>query len=349
MFAASVGFDGSSAERPDRVGVELGCGRISSARRRAPADFRRLSRVASMTMTSLLRSDPPSTVTPTTSAGGAPPVREDQERPLTVISPRSGRATFRELWQARETAWIFALRDIRVRYKQSLIGIGWAVIQPLMTMVVFTVIFGKFAKFDSEGFPFQVFLFAALLPWIYFAASFSLVSSSVMSGARLVQKVFFPRLLLPISATLVPAVDFLASLPVLAVILVWFDVPVQPTVVFAPLFLILMAVVALGVGAFFAVLNVRYRDVPYAIPFFVQLGLYGSGVMYSVPTLPEKWQRILAFNPVATATTGFRWSLIGTDPPRLAHAAIGLTVALVVAAAGIAVFRRFEPTFADTL
>lgn len=270
---------------------------------------------------------------------------------VTVIEPStpSTRAELRELWRARETAFVFAWRDVKVRYKQSLIGIAWAVLQPVMTMVVFTLIFGKFANFPSQGQHYQVFVYSGLLPWAFFSTALTQISTSVVSNRQLVQKVYFPRLILPISGVLVPAIDFLFSAAVLAGLMVWYDVAFHWTILLAPLFLLLLAVTALGVGSVLATINVRYRDVPYAVPFLIQTWLYLSPVIYPANAIPERWQVLLSLNPVVAAITGFRWATLGTPPPTTLQWGLGSAMALLFVVSGFAVYRRFESRFADTI
>jgi lipopolysaccharide transport system permease protein len=270
---------------------------------------------------------------------------------VTIIEssvPRT-RVELRELWRARDLALAFAWRDVKVRYKQSLIGIGWAILQPLMTMVVFTLIFGKFAKFPSQGLDYPVFVYLGLLPWTFFAASLTQISSSVMTNRALVQKVYFPRLMLPISGVLVPAVDFLFSFLVLCGLMAWYHTHIALTVFVAPLFLLLLVVTALGVGAVFATINARYRDVPYAIPFIIQTWLYVSPVIYPINSLPHKWQIVGAFNPVVAAVTGFRWAIAGTAPPSTFTLLVGVAMACLLLYVGFRIYRSWESRFADTI
>jgi lipopolysaccharide transport system permease protein len=280
-----------------------------------------------------------------------PSARPVQQMHLTVIDAELPRARIelRELWRARDMALTFAWRDVKVRYKQSLIGIAWAVIQPLLTMVVFTIIFGKFANFPSQGLPYQVFSYLGLLPWAFFSTALTQISSSVLSNRQLVQKVYFPRLILPLSGVLVPAVDFFFSAIVLAGIMIWFHVSVSINVLLAPIFLLMLVVTALGVGAVFAAVNVRFRDVPYVIPFIVQIWMYVSPVIYPTDALPHKYQVLSAINPLVPAITGFRWAVGGTPPPTSLQLALGSVSALIMLAVGFRVYRRWETRFADTI
>jgi lipopolysaccharide transport system permease protein len=270
---------------------------------------------------------------------------------VTVIDadkPRT-RVELGELWRARELALSFAWRDVKVRYKQSLIGFGWAIIQPLTTMVVFTVIFGKFAKFSSEGLPYPIFVYLGLLPWTFFSSVLSSTGSCLMANRVLVQKVYFPRLILPLSSLLVPAVDFTCSFLILIGMMFYFGVGFQATAPIGLACLLLLSVTALGVGSMLATINARYRDVPYAIPFLIQTWLYLSPVIYAFSSLPSKWRLLLSFNPMVAAIGGFRWAFLGTPPPSPLALGGGITVALLLLLAGFLVFRSAEARFADTV
>src|SRR6476646_6998425 len=270
---------------------------------------------------------------------------------LTVIRPASRipRLNFQELWQYRELALTFVWRDLKVRYKQTAIGVAWALLQPFVTMVVLTLIFGKFAKFPSQNLPYPVFLYAAQLPWTYFSSSCTAASSSISLNASLVTKIYFPRVLLPLAAIMVPFVDFLLASTILGGMMIYFHVGIGPEAVLAPLFILLAAVTALGAGFLFSVANVRYRDVPYVIPFLVQIWFYCSGVIYPIEALKEKWQWILSLNPMTGVITGFRWALVGTPPPHAGQFALSVAMAGLLFLVGLTVFRGFEPRFADTI
>jgi homopolymeric O-antigen transport system permease protein len=265
------------------------------------------------------------------------PIHDDELPALsdrvTVIRPASGvpHLDLRELWVYRELAATFAWRDLKVRYKQSLIGVAWAIIQPVMTMVVFTFIFGTFAHVPSQGLPYPVFSYSGILPWTYFAAALGAASSSLAMNSSLVTKIYFPRVLLPLAAVTVPAVDFVLASSVLFGLMTYYGLSLGPHVLLAPVFMLLAAATAFGVGMFFAVVNVRYRDVPYAIPFIIQIWL------------------ILSLNPMTGVITGFRWALLGTTPPSLRLVALSVVSAIAFLMIGLAVFRRSEPRFADTI
>jgi len=271
--------------------------------------------------------------------------------PVTLIRPsrRSGIPDFGELWRARDLALILAWRDVKVRYKQSLIGIAWAVLQPLLTMVVFTLIFGTFAQLPSQGLDYPVFSMLNLVPWTFMAAVFTLTANSVLSNRMLVQKVHFPLLILPLACILVPLVDFVFSFAVGLGLTAWYGTAIQPTIVLVPLFLLMLGMTAIGLGSFLAVVNVRYRDVPYAVPFLVQLWLFASGVIYAAAALPERYVEIASLNPAIGAITGFRWAVAGTPPPTTSMLVLGVTMTIVFFVGGLVFYRRAESRFADTL
>jgi lipopolysaccharide transport system permease protein len=270
---------------------------------------------------------------------------------LTVIRPaaRWPHLDVREFWHFRELFGMLVWRDVKVRYKQTSIGIAWAIVQPLMLMVVFTLVFGKFAQFSAEGLPYQVFAFSGLLPWTYFASALALSSASVVSNQNLVTKVYFPRVFLPFAASAVPAVDFALAFVVLLGLMAWFSVGIGSAIAMLPFFLALAFVTALGVGLFLSAVNVRYRDVPYAIPFVIQLWMWLSPVAYAVTALPESYQWIFALNPMTGVINGFRWALLGTPAPSPGQLAVSVGAALVFFVGGLAYFRRSEPRFADTI
>ena len=281
-------------------------------------------------------------------ADGGPPGRIPR---VTTIrpAPRWPHLDLPELWHYRELLFTLAWRDVAVRYKQTSIGVTWAILQPFLTMVVFTFVFGRFANFPSGGVPYPIFVYSALLPWTYFASSVSLSSGSLVSNRTLVTKVFFPRELLPLSGVFVPIVDFLLGLAVLFGMMAWFSVWPTTAIVLAPLFLAMAVVTALGVALFLAALNVRYRDVPYAIPFVLQMWLFVSGVVYAISALPERWQWLLALNPMTAVISGFQWGFLGTPAPELGKTLVSVAATVGFLVIGLAYFRRSEPRFADTI
>ena len=264
-------------------------------------------------------------------------------------APRWPHLDVPELWHYRELLFRLAWRDVAVRYKQTSIGILWAILQPFVTMVVFTLVFGKFADFPTLGVPYQLFVLSALVLWTYFASSLSGASSSLVSNKPLVTKVYFPRVLLPLAGVVVPLVDFMFASIVLVGCMAWFHVWPGPALVLAPLFILMALLTALGVALFLSAVNVRYRDVPYAVPFLIQIGLYVSGVVYTITALPERWQWVLAFNPMTAAISGFQWGVIDTPAPDLAKTLVSVASMFVIFVAGLWFFRRSEPRFADTI
>ena len=269
----------------------------------------------------------------------------------TVIRPASRvpRLDFAELWRYRELALTLVWRDLKVRYKQTAIGVAWALLQPFVTMVVLTLVFGKFAQFPSQNLPYPVFLFSAQLPWTYFQSSFTSASASVSVNSPLVTKIYFPRVLLPLAAITVPFVDFVLASSILLGMMVYFHVGVGTEILLSPFFVLLAAVTALGAGLLFSVANVRFRDIPYVIPFLVQIWFYASGIIYPIDSLSERWQWILSLNPMTGAITGFRWAVVGTPAPQAGQFALSVAVAGILFVVGLAVFRGWEPRFADTI
>ena len=265
-------------------------------------------------------------------------------------APRWPHLDVPELWHYRELLGRLVWRDIVVRYKQTFFGVAWAILVPAFTALVYVIIFGKFANFPDGGTPYPSLVIAGVLPMQYFASSLTGSSMSLATNLQLVTKVYFPRALLPLAAVLVPMVDFLVGLPVL-VGLMWFygSWPTGIEVVFAPLFMLLALVTALGAGFLLSAINVRFRDVRYMIPVFLQVLPLLSGVMFAVDQIPEKWQWILSLNPMATVIGGWRWAVLGANMPDPGQMAVGFTVAALIFVGGLAVFRSSEPRFADTI
>jgi homopolymeric O-antigen transport system permease protein len=275
----------------------------------------------------------------------------DRDARVTVIkpAPRWPHLDLPELWHYRELLARLVWRDIAVRYKQTSIGIAWAVVQPFLTMVVFTFVFGRFANFPSKGLPYPIFTYSALLPWTYFAAAVALSSASIVSNRGLVTKVYFPRVLLPLASVTVPIADFLPAFLVLVGMMFWYSVFPTVAILLAPFFLAMALAAALGVGLFLSALNVRYRDVPYAIPFLIQIWLYLSGVVYAISSLPEKWQWVLSLNPMTAVINGFQWGVLGTPAPELTKTLVSIAATVLFVVVGLWFFRRSEPRFADTI
>ena len=266
-----------------------------------------------------------------------------------VLDASGGKSGLTALWQYRELLYFLTWRDIAVRYKQAVLGVAWAILQPVLTMVVFTVVFGQLAKLPSDGVPYPLFSFAALLPWQLFAGALQRAGGSVVASANLVTKVYFPRLLIPVSAVLAGVVDFAVSLVVLAGMMAWYGVPLTWRMLALVPLVVLAIVTALAVGTWFAALNVEYRDVGYIIPFLVQIWMYASPVVYSANMVPTGiWRVVYGLNPMAGVIQGFRWALLGTAPPGdLMWVSVVVVGALL--ASGVAYFRRVERNFADVI
>jgi len=267
------------------------------------------------------------------------------------IEPAQGWVSIdlKELWKYRELIYFFAWRDIKVRYKQTLLGASWAIIQPLFTMVVFSLLFGRLAKMPSEGVPYPIFCFAALVPWMYFANALNQGSSSLVRSSSLIKKVYFPRLVIPISTVLAGAVDFFLSFVVLIGMMFYFGIELRWQIVWLPLFLLLTTVTALGTSLWLTSLSVKFRDVNHLVPFTIQMWMYATPIIYPSSVLPEPWRTVSGLNPLAGVVEGFRWALIGTNTkPGLVIIASALA-ALAVFVSGAFYFCRVEKTFADTV
>jgi lipopolysaccharide transport system permease protein len=253
----------------------------------------------------------------------------------------------RELWAYRDLLYLFVWRDIKVRYKQTVFGFAWAIAQPLLMMIVFSLFFGILAKMPSQGIPYPLFTYSALLPWTLFASGITRASNSLVSESNLIQKVYFPRLLMPLASILSPLVDFLIAFVVLIGLMLYFGYLPGITMLWLPLFLILELMLALGVGLWLSATNVEYRDVAFLVPFLVQVWLFASPVIYSSNFVPERFQVAYGLiNPMSGIIEGFRWAILGTEPPSyLLVASAGIVVAVLVS--GAFYFRRRETAFAD--
>lgn len=274
------------------------------------------------------------------------------ERRTFVIrpAPRWPHLDFGELWHYREVLWTIVWRDIKVRYKQTFLGVAWAVLVPAFTATVYVIVFGKFAKFPAGNTSYPSLVVAGVIPTQYFASALTASSMSLVTNLALVTKVYFPRVLLPFAAVLTPIVDLIFGLPILLVLMAMYGTwPQGIQVITAPAFLFLALVTALGSGFLLASLNVRYRDVPYIIPVFLQVLPLVSGVMYEVDQLPTKWQWILSLNPITTVIAGWRWAILGAPEPNWAHASVGVAVSVTIFLIGLTIFRTSEPRFADTM
>ena len=281
------------------------------------------------------------------------PETEDQyfgHEHVTVIEPQRGwRALdLKELWAYRELLWVLTARDVKVRYKQTVLGFAWAIIQPVMLMIVFSIFFGRLAQMPSDGIPYPIFVYAALLPWTFFANAISTSGNSLVGSAQLVSKVYFPRLIIPLSSVGAGLVDFAISAGVLLLLMAWYGVGWSLNLLAAPLLVAGVVFIALGVGTFLSALTVAYRDFRYVIPFMVQFWMFATPVVYPASLVPEAWRWLLYLNPMAGLIEGFRSAFLGRpfDIPALA---ISLGVALVLFLVGVAYFEKVERRFADII
>ncbi len=274
---------------------------------------------------------------------------------ITVIAPTRGLAALqlRAVWQYRELLFFLAWRDIKVRYKQTALGVAWIVLQPLLSTVIFTLLFGGLLKVPSSGAPYALFALAALVPWQYFSGSMSRVGGSLVNSANLITKVYFPRLIIPLSGVISTLVDFGIGFLVLVGLMIGYRVPLTWNVLWLPVFLLLAIVTALGFGLWLAALNVKYRDVNYLIPFLLQIWMYVTPVVYGTTLIPERFRWVMALNPMTGVVEGFRWALLGGSSAEFAApgplVAASTAISLVVLVTGIVFFRNTEKTFADVI
>ncbi len=280
---------------------------------------------------------------------GAAPGRPAQ--PWVENAPRHRwlpRVDAAELWAERELALILALKDLKVRYKQTFFGVAWALLQPLVGVAIFTAVFGRAARLPTDGVPYTVFAYTGLAVWLYFASAVSAAAQSLVDNRDLITKVYFPRLLAPVAALLPGLVDLAVSLPVIGVFMAIWSVSPGYRLLLLPLWVLAALVTAFGVGLLLAGLNVRYRDVRFALPYLLQVWLFASPVVYTISLIGGAWRYVYALNPMATIVTGFRWSLAGGTPPG-AEAGVSAGVVLVALLAGFLYFHRVERSFADVI
>lgn len=269
--------------------------------------------------------------------------------PVTVI--RAGRSLHvspRELWDFRELLYFLVWRDAKVRYKQTVLGALWSVLQPLLMMAVFAVFFGRLARVPSDGQPYPLFAFTALVPWTYFATALSAGAQSLVGSQQLISKVYFPRLIIPLAAIATPIIDFAIAGALLALMLLWYGVTPSAGFFLVPAFALLAVATALAATLWFSALNVEYRDVRYVLPFTMQFWMFATPVAYPASLVPDVWRPLYGLNPLATVVEGFRWGLLGTPAPGW-MAAVSVVIVAVALVGGIAYFRRMEGTFADVI
>lgn len=277
-------------------------------------------------------------------------MKNSDQMELVIEAGRVEGQYWKDLWKYRELFYFLAWRDILVRYKQTALGVAWALIRPFLTMIVFTIVFGKLAKLPSGGVPYPILVFSAMLPWQFFSNSLSECSNSLIGNANLIAKVYFPRLIVPASAVIVSFVDFMISGIILLGLMAWYDFVPTWRIVTLPLFILIAFGASIGVGLWMAALNVEYRDFRYIVPFIVQFGLYVSPVGFSSSIVPQQWRLLYSLNPMVGVIDGFRWAILGNESaiywPGFALS-MGLVGLLLVT--GIWYFRRMERTFADVI
>jgi len=275
----------------------------------------------------------------------------NKKLPHLRIEPSQGFVPLKikDLWEYRELLYFLVWRDIKVRYKQTALGVLWAIIQPVMTMVVFSVFFGNLAKLSSDGIPYPIFSFAALVPWTLFSNGLSQATNSLVASSNLIKKVYFPRLIIPIATVLAGVIDFLLAFGVLLILMIYYGITPTINILWLPVFLLLTIIASLAVSLWLSALNVEYRDIKYVIPFLTQIWLFATPIAYSSTLLNEPWRTIYGFNPMVGVVEGFRWALLGTNtqPGMMAVASAG--AALLLLLSGAFYFRRMEKTFADTI
>ena len=273
----------------------------------------------------------------------------DHRVPVLRIEPSKGWVSLklRELWEYRELLYFLTWRDVKIRYKQTVLGAAWAILQPLLTMMVFSLFFGRLAKVPSDGVPYPIFSFAALVPWTFFASGLTQASNSLVGSANLIKKVYFPRLTIPIGTVLAGVVDFAIAFVVLLGMMAFYGIAPTINVLFLPLLLLLALATCLGVGLWLAALNVEFRDVRFVVPFLTQFWLFATPIAYSSSLLSEPWRTLYGLNPMVGVVDGFRWALLGTNGSPALTIGASSVAALCVLVSGAFYFRRMERTFAD--
>lgn len=271
-------------------------------------------------------------------------------RRTTIIEPPQGwrMLDWRELWAYRELLWVLTARDVKVRYKQTVLGAAWAVIRPFLTMLIFSVVFGHLAKMPSDGFPYPVFVYAALLPWTFFAAAVSTSGQSLVGSAPLVSKVYFPRLIIPLSSVGAGLVDLFISTGILLLMMLWYGVGWSVNLIAAPFLLLAVIFISLGVGTLLSALTVAYRDFTHITPFLVQIWMYVTPVIFPVSLVPERWRWLLYLNPMTGLVEGFRSAFLG-KPFDLVGLGISFSIAIAIFVVGVAYFEKVERRFADII
>ena len=272
-------------------------------------------------------------------------------RPITQIRPSTGwlDLDLGSLWRFRELLYYLVWREVKIRYKQAALGVAWAILQPLFTVLIFTAIFGIFARFPSDGLPYPVFALAAVLPWTYFAEALRRSATGLVTDADLVRKIYFPRIIIPVAGASSPLLDFAFGLIVLLGLMAWYGIVPGLSFLTLPLWLAETFGLALAIGLWLGPINVRYRDVMHTLPFVIQVWMFATPIVYPLSMIPEKWRTLYSLNPVVGIVEGFRWSLLGTGRPDLAAVGISLVVIVIALFGGVVYFRKMERSFADVI
>jgi lipopolysaccharide transport system permease protein len=270
---------------------------------------------------------------------------------VTVIRPSSGLfdLDLGAVWRYRELLYFLVWREVKIRYKQAALGVAWAVVQPLFTVLIFTFIFGIFARFPSDGLPYPVFALAAVLPWTYFAEALRRGAPGLVADADLVRKIYFPRLIIPVAGVTSPLVDFLFGLVILVGVMLWYGIVPGWTMLLLPFWLFITLSLALAIGLWLGPINVRYRDVMHTLPFVTQVWMFATPIVYPLIMIPQKWQALYSINPMVGIIEGFRWSLLGTGQPHMLSIGISLSVITLALIGGSVYFRKMERSFADVI
>lgn len=272
-----------------------------------------------------------------------------EQVPLLVLRPKKGwqQLGLKDLWQYRELLYFLCWRDIKVRYKQTALGVAWAIVQPLMTMVLFSLFFGRLAKMPSDGVPYPLFVFTALVPWMFFSNGITQSAGSLVENANLLKKVYFPRLAVPVASIIAGVVDFFCSFVVLVALMMYYGVGPSVSILTLPLFLALACIASLGIGLWLSALNVQFRDVRYVIPFLTQLWLFATPIAYPSSLLSEPLRTLYGLNPMVGVVEGFRWALLGTETSPGPMLLVSSLASVIVLVTGAFYFRRMEVTFSD--
>jgi lipopolysaccharide transport system permease protein len=270
---------------------------------------------------------------------------------VTAIRPTRGLASLKlkDVWEYRELIYFLVWRDVKVRYKQTVLGAAWVIVQPLLTMLIFTLIFGMLIRVPSEGLPYSVFVYTALVPWGYFSDAISRGSGSLVANTNLISKVYFPRLVIPISAVVTPVIDFVLSFFILLGLITWFNIKPTWAIVALPIFLGFTMVTALAISLWFSAANVKYRDVGYTVPFLIQVSMFASPIVYPISIIPGRWRLLYSLNPLVGVIEGFRWALLGKESPNFWAMGISAASLILLLAGGAIYFKRMERSFADVI